>query len=209
LILFLAQDFLYWSLHALGHFSRFFWAIHVTHHSSNHFNITTGFRSTVFEPFYRMIFYIPLPLMGFQVVDVLFVYLLTQMYGNIIHTQTIKKLPLWYEYLFVSPSHHRVHHASNLQYLDKNMGMVLIVWDRLFGTFQKEMLKEKVIYGITKPPENDGLMETIFHEFKNIKSDISRSSKINEKLKYIFYAPGWSHDGSTQTTKEMRKELNH
>jgi hypothetical protein len=87
--------------------------------------------------------------------------------------------------------------------------MVLIVWDRLFGTFQKEMLKEKVIYGITKPPENDGLMETIFHEFKNIKSDISRSSKINEKLKYIFYAPGWSHDGSTQTTKEMRQEMNH
>ncbi|WP_234461947.1 sterol desaturase family protein [Pedobacter segetis] len=207
LLLFVAQDFLYWALHALGHFSRFFWAIHVTHHSSNHFNITTGFRSTVFEPLYRMIFYIPLPLMGFQVVDVLFIYLLTQMYGNIIHTQTVIKFPNWFEYLFVTPSHHRVHHASNIKYLDKNMGMVLIIWDRWFGTFQKEMPEEKVIFGITKPPVNDGLIETIFHEFKNIKEDLDKSPSLNDKLKYIFYAPGWSHDGSSQTARVMQREL--
>ncbi len=207
LLLFLAQDFLYWLLHALGHFSRFFWAIHVTHHSSEHFNITTGFRSTVFEPLYRMFFYIPLPLMGFQVVDILFIYLLTQMYGNIIHTQTVNKLPSWFEYMFVTPSHHRVHHASNIQYLDKNMGMVLIIWDRIFGTFQEERPEEKVVYGITKPPEKPDLMNTIFHEFKNMKVDVAKSERLSDQLKYIFYAPGWSHDGSSQTSKALQEEL--
>lgn len=207
LILFLAEDFLYWALHALGHFSRLFWAIHVTHHSSEHFNITTGFRSTVFEPLYRMIFYIPLPLMGFHITDILFIYLLTQMYGNVIHTQTIYKFPNWYEYLFVTPSHHRVHHACNVQYLDKNMGMVLIIWDRIFGTFQKELPEEKVIYGITKPPTSRTLWNTIFHEFINIKYDLKRSPLLKDKLKYIFLAPGWSHEGDLQTSKVLQRQL--
>ena len=207
LILFVAQDFLYWVLHALGHYSRLFWAMHVTHHSSEKFNITTGFRSTVFEPLYRTFFYIPLPLMGFHVVDILFMYLVTQIYGNIIHTQTVDKLHSWFEYLFVTPSHHRVHHASNIQYLDKNMGMVLIIWDRIFGTFQEELPEEKVVFGITKPAEEPSLKETIFHEFKNIKHDISLAANFSDKLKYIFYAPGWSHNGSTQTAKVLQAEL--
>lgn len=207
LILFLAEDFLYWALHALGHFSRLFWAIHVTHHSSEHFNITTGFRSTVFEPLYRMIFYIPLPLMGFHVADILFIYLLTQMYGNIIHTQTILKFPVWYEFLFVTPSHHRVHHACNVQYLDKNMGMVLIIWDRLFGTFQKELPEEKVVYGITKPPTSSTLWNTIFHEFINIRQDLKQSQYLKDKIKYIFMPPGWNHDGELKTSKVLQKQL--
>lgn len=207
LVLFVVQDFLYWLLHTLGHYSRFFWAMHVTHHSSEKFNITTGFRSTVFEPLYRTLFYIPLPLMGFHVVDVLFMYLITQIYGNIVHTQTINKLHKWVEYLFVTPSHHRVHHACNIQYLDKNMGMVLIIWDRFFGTFQEEMPEEKAVFGITKPLETPTLASTIFHEFSNIRHDMSLSNKFSDKLKYIFYPPGWSHDGSTQTAKVLQAEL--
>ncbi|WP_017259387.1 sterol desaturase family protein [Pedobacter arcticus] len=206
-VLFLAQDFLYWLLHAVGHYSRLFWAMHVTHHSSEKFNITTGFRSTVFEPLYRMFFYIPLPLMGFQVVDVLFMYLVTQIYGNIIHTQAINKMYAWFEYIFVTPSHHRVHHASNILYLDKNMGMVLIIWDRMFGTFQQELPEEKVVFGITEELGNLNFKDTIFHEFKNIRHDISLSPVFNDKLKYIFYPPGWSHDGRTQTAKVLQAQL--
>ena len=132
LVLVVVQDFLYWVLHYTGHYCRFFWAMHVTHHSSEHFNLTTGFRSTVFEPFYRTFFYLPLALMGFNAIDILYAYLITQLYGNLVHTQYKVALPKWYGWLFVTPAHHRVHHASNIPYLDKNMGMMLILWDRLF-----------------------------------------------------------------------------
>lgn len=206
-VLVIAEDFLYWMLHALGHFSRFFWAIHVTHHSSEHFNLTTGFRSTVFEPLYRMFFYAPLALMGFTAVDILFCYLITQMYGNIVHTQSVKKLHPIIEYIFVTPSHHRVHHASNVRYLDRNMGMMLIIWDRIFGTFQKETEEESVKYGLTKQPENMGPVNVIFHEFIAISNDLKLVSTLKDKLKYVFYSPGWSHDGSTRTARVMQKEL--
>ncbi|WP_276090785.1 sterol desaturase family protein [Pedobacter sp. JY14-1] len=207
LVLVLAQDFLYWLLHYTGHYVRFFWAMHVTHHSSEHFNLTTGFRSTVFEPLYRVFFYLPLALMGFNAFDILFAYLITQIYGNIVHTRSVGKLHPVFEYIFVTPSHHRVHHASNLRYLDKNMGMVLILWDRWFGTFQEEIDGEEIAYGLTKQPENTGPVNIIFHEFIALFQDMKKSPKWSDKLKYIFYPPGWSHDGSTQTARVMQREL--
>lgn len=206
-VLILAQDFLYWLLHYTGHYVRFFWAMHVTHHSSAHFNLTTGFRSTVFEPLYRVFFYLPLALIGFNAFDILFAYLITQIYGNIVHTQIVGKLHPIFEYIFVTPSHHRVHHASNLRYLDKNMGMVLILWDRMFGTFQEEIPEEDIIYGLTKQPEDTGAVNIIFHEFIALYHDVKKADKFSDKLKYIFYPPGWSHDGSTQTAKVMQREL--
>jgi len=106
LVLLVVQDFLYWVLHYTGHYCRLFWAMHVTHHSSEHFNLTTGFRSTVFEPLYRVFFYLPLALMGFTALDILFAYLITQLYGNMVHTQYPVNLPKWYGYFFVTPSHH-------------------------------------------------------------------------------------------------------
>jgi len=207
IVLILAQDFLYWLLHYTGHYVRFFWAMHVTHHSSEHFNLTTGFRSTVFEPLYRVFFYLPLALMGFNAFDILFAYLVTQIYGNIVHTQYVGKLHPIIEYLFVTPSHHRVHHASNVRYLDKNMGMVLILWDRIFGTFQAEVPEEEIKYGLTKQPEDSGPVNIIFHEFIALYADIKKAPTFKDKLKYIFYPPGWSHDGSTQTARVMQREL--
>lgn len=207
LVLILVQDFLYWSLHTVGHYVRLFWAMHVTHHSSTYFNLTTGFRATVFEPVYRVFFYLPLAFMGFNALDILFTYLLTQIYGNLIHTQTVGKLHPIIEYIFVTPSHHRVHHASNLKYLDKNMGMVLIIWDRLFGTFQKELSNETIRYGITKQPDDSKLTNVIFHEFIALGKDIKKAPSFIDKIKYIVKAPGWSHDGSTQTAKIMQREL--
>jgi sterol desaturase/sphingolipid hydroxylase (fatty acid hydroxylase superfamily) len=205
--LILVQDFLYWVLHYTGHYVRFFWAMHVTHHSSEYFNLTTGFRSTVFEPLYRAFFYLPLAFMGFNAFDILFAYLITQIYGNLVHTQTIGKLHPVFEYIFVTPSHHRVHHAKNLRYLDKNMGMVLIIWDRIFGTFQKELPEEDVIYGLTKQPEDTGAVNIIFHEFKALMADVKKAPRLIDKIKYFIYPPGWSHDGSTQTARVMQRQL--
>lgn len=205
--LIVAQDFLYWVLHYTGHYCRLFWAMHVTHHSSEHFNLTTGFRSTVFEPLYRVFFYLPLALMGFTALDILFAYLITQLYGNLVHTQYKINLPKWYGHIFVTPSHHRVHHASNLPYLDKNMGMVLIIWDRLFGTFKAEDEAEEIKYGLTHQPEDMGPVNVLFHEWKALAHDVKEAPGFKNKLKYIFCPPGWSHDGSTQTARVMQQEL--
>lgn len=205
-VLVVIQDFLYWVLHYTGHYCRFFWAMHVTHHSSELFNFTTGFRSTVFEPFYRVFFYLPLALMGFTALDILYAYLITQLYGNLVHTQYKIPLPRWYGWLFVTPSHHRVHHASNIPYLDKNMGMVLIIWDRLFGTFRDEDLLEPVKYGLTKQPEDMGPVNIVFHEWKALLHDVKHAPGVKNKIGYLFNPPGWSHDGSTQTARTMQRE---
>ena len=200
------QDFLYWVLHYIGHYCRLFWAMHVTHHSSEHFNLTTGFRSTVFEPLYRVFFYVPLALMGFTPIDILYAYLITQLYGNMVHTQYKVPLPKWYGWIFVTPSHHRVHHASNIPYLDKNMGMVFIIWDRLFGTFREENLPEPIKYGLTHQPDDVGPVNILFHEWKALLHDASQAPDLQTKLKYFFYPPGWSHDGSSKTARALQRE---
>jgi len=206
IVLVVIQDFLYWVLHYVGHYSRLFWAMHVTHHSSEHFNLTTGFRSTVFEPLYRVFFYLPLALFGFNAIDILYAYLVTQLYGNIVHTQYNVPLPKWFGLIFVTPSHHRVHHASNIPYLDKNMGMMLIIWDRLFSTFHAENLPEPIKYGLTHQPEDMGPVNILFHEWKSLLRDVKHAPGIKNKLLYFIKPPGWSHDGSTQTAKTLQQE---
>jgi sterol desaturase/sphingolipid hydroxylase (fatty acid hydroxylase superfamily) len=204
-VLVITQDFLYWVLHYTGHYCRMFWAMHVTHHSSEHFNFTTGFRSTVFEPLYRAFFYLPLALMGFSPLDILYAYLVTQFYGNLVHTQYQVPLPKWYAFIFVTPSHHRVHHASNIPYLDKNMGMLLILWDRMFDTFHEEDPAEPVKYGLTHQPNDTGPVNILFHEWKALLHDAKQAPGISNKIKYFIKPPGWSHDGSTQTARVMQR----
>jgi sterol desaturase/sphingolipid hydroxylase (fatty acid hydroxylase superfamily) len=207
-LLFLLEDFAFYFEHRVDHYCRLFWAVHLTHHSSEEFNLTTGFRSSVFQPVYRFIYFIPITLLGFDPIDIVFMYSATQTYGIIVHTQYIKKMPSWFEAVFVTPSHHRVHHASNTIYLDKNMGMCLIIWDRLFGTFQKELETEPVRYGLTKPLENKhNPFNHIFLEWKAMAKDWRKDIPFTTKLKYIFMPPGWSHDGSSKTANQMRKEI--
>lgn len=203
LLLFLAEDFVFYLLHVVDHYCRFFWAVHVTHHSSEFFNLTTGFRSSVFQPLYRFVYFIPLVLVGFKPADIVLMYSITQTYGIIVHTNYVGKLG-WLGYIFVTPSHHRVHHASNTRYLDKNMGMCLIIWDRIFGTFQEELEEEPVRYGLTKSLEDTSLVNTVFHEWKAIFKDLGRNVDWKIKLKYVFSPPGWSHDGSTMTSNQLR-----
>jgi sterol desaturase/sphingolipid hydroxylase (fatty acid hydroxylase superfamily) len=118
-LLFFFEDLAIYVEHYVDHHSRMFWAVHITHHSSEEYNLTTGFRSSFFQPVYRFIYFIPLTFIGFQPLDILLMYTITQTYGILLHTQYIQKIPKWFEAVFVSPSHHRVHYGSNLIYLDK------------------------------------------------------------------------------------------
>lgn len=206
LALLLAEDFMFYWLHRMDHFCRFFWAVHVTHHNSEEFNLTVGFRSSVFQPLYRYVYYIPIALMGYKAIDIMFMYAATQIYGILVHTQTINKMG-FFEYFLVTPSHHRVHHASNVKYLDKNMGMFLIIWDKIFGTFQKEDESEPIKYGLTSNINTYNPFKMIFHEWQNIVNDLKKKTTFKNKLLYVFGPPGWSHDGSTKTSNQLREEI--
>jgi sterol desaturase/sphingolipid hydroxylase (fatty acid hydroxylase superfamily) len=207
IILLLLTDLMHYFLHRLGHYCRLFWAVHVNHHTSTHFNFTVGFRSGVLEPFYSFIFFIPLAVMGFRPLDIFFMYSVCQVWAILTHTEKVKKLG-WLEYIFVTPSHHRVHHASNARYLDKNMGTVFIIWDKLFGTFQAELPPqqyEPIRYGITTPLPDESIPTIIFHEWKAIIKDLRRKdTSFGQKLMYLFGPPGWSHDGRSKTSEELR-----
>lgn len=208
ILLFFLEDIAFYFEHRIDHYCRLFWAVHVTHHSSEEFNLTTGFRSSVFQPVYRFIYFIPIALMGFHPLDIVFMYSITQTYGILVHTKYINKMPAWFEAIFVSPSHHRVHHASNIRYLDKNMGMCLIIWDKMFGTFQPELETDPVRYGLVhQPDKNSHPAKVIFHEWKDLLKDLQKKTSFANRLRYIFMPPGWSHDGSTKTANELRKEL--
>lgn len=201
--LLVVQDLMFWVLHFADHYCRLFWAVHVTHHSSEEFNLTVGFRSSVFQPLYRFLFFIPICFLGFEPLDILFMYSATQIYGIIIHTTYVGKLgPL--EYIFATPSNHRVHHGSNVHYLDKNMGMVFIFWDRLFGTYAPE--EEEVRYGLTENITSHDPMTVIFHEWKSIWKDVRSAPTWKARFMYIFGPPGWSHDGHKKTSAQLRNE---
>jgi sterol desaturase/sphingolipid hydroxylase (fatty acid hydroxylase superfamily) len=205
--LIIAEDFMFYWLHRVDHFCRLFWAVHVTHHSSEEFNFTVGFRSSVFQPLYRFIYFIPLSLIGFKGIDIMFAYSATQIFGILVHTQTVRKLG-FLEYILVTPSHHRVHHGSNARYLDKNMGMFLIIWDKMFGTFQAEEESDPVKYGLTTKLDSYNPLTMVFHEWHQIFKDLKeKKAPLRAKLMYIFGPPGWSHDGSRKTSAQMREEF--
>lgn len=200
--LIILEDLAYYTLHWVDHNVRFFWAVHVNHHSSQKMNLSVAVRSSVLQPLYRFVYYIPLALLGFEAWQIMLAYAICNAWGFFIHTEAIGKLGLL-DKIFATPSNHRVHHGSNPHYLDRNMGMFLIIWDRIFGTYQEE--REEVIYGLTKNIESDKISHIIFHEWKNIAKDVKRAPGLRNKLMYIFGPPGWSHDGSTLTSKQMRK----
>ena len=137
----------------------------------------------------------------------MFMYAATQIYGILIHTEYVNKLG-FLEYILATPSHHRVHHASNIKYLDKNMGMVFIFWDKLFGTFEPEDNREEPIaYGLTKKLDHPHHpVNIVMHEWKAIYKDLKRPLPLFTRLKYVFMPPGWSHDGSSKTSRQLQEE---
>ncbi len=206
LILF-ADDFTFYWHHRLSHEIRILWSAHVNHHSSQTLNLATALRQSWGEQFYKYIWWIWMPLLGFEPLMTLMMMSISLIYQYWVHTELIRRLPKWFEFIFNTPSHHRVHHASNVRYLDQNHAGILIIWDRIFGTFVEERADEKPVYGITKNINTYNLFKIASHELVDIMHDVKRAPKFSYKLKYIFYPPGWSHDGPDLRAKRLRKQL--
>ncbi len=204
LLLFFLDDFSYYWFHRLNHQVRFLWAGHVSHHSSEHLNFATALRQGVGERLHKFLFWMWLPLLGFDALMIFVMIGVSLFYQFWVHTELVKKMPIWYEAIFNTPSHHRVHHASNIKYLDANHAGVLIIWDKIFGTFSEETENEKPVYGLTTNIDSYNPLYVAIHEYQAIWKDVKRAKKLSDKLKYMFYAPGWSHDGEDMRTKVIR-----
>ena len=209
-ICFILDDLRYYTHHRIVHRVRWGWAMHVTHHSSNRISLAIALRQGWTKHFTgTMYLKIPLILIGFDPVLVIFCGALNAVYQFFIHTETIKKLPNWFEAIFNTPSHHRVHHGKNPKYLDKNYAGTLIIWDKLFNTFAAEDKDEFPDYGLVKDLETFNPLKIAFHEYWNILKDMIRGDiSLKHKLFYLFAPPGWSHDGSRKMSTDIKREFN-
>lgn len=188
ILLLLCTDFLWYWYHRLAHEINIFWAAHIVHHQSEDFNYTVSARITVLQAFIRTGFWTVLPLLGFPATMITSILLVHGLYPFFIHTRLIGKLGIL-EYLFVTPSHHRVHHASNEQYLDKNYGDVFIIWDKLFGTFQKEEEDVEIKYGLTHPLKSYSFLWQHFHFLAELIYAMRKTPGRWNKFKLLFSRP--------------------
>ncbi|WP_372732481.1 sterol desaturase family protein [Novosphingobium sp.] len=201
---FVLDDFNYYLFHRSAHRVRWFWAAHVNHHSSQHYNLSTALRQTWTGPLAgSFLFRIWPALIGFHPAMILTVGGANLIYQFWIHTETIGRMPRWFEGVFNTPSHHRVHHATNPLYLDRNYAGVFIIWDRLFGTFQRESEDLPPRYGIIKQLGSFQLLHAVFHEWRAMLGDFWQAPW-RHKLSYLFRSPGWSHDGSREGSDAIR-----
>lgn len=205
ILLFFLDDFCYYWFHRLSHSTRFLWASHSIHHSSQKYNLSTALRQTwTGDLTGTFLFWLILPFIGFSPEWVMTMKAISLIYQFWIHTEVITKLPRWFELLFNTPSHHRVHHAVQAQYLDRNHAGVLIIWDKLFGTFVLE--EEKPVYGLVKNIKTHNPFKIAFAEWELIFKDLKLKIPFSTKLNYFFRPPGWSHDHSRKTSEQMREE---
>ncbi len=201
---FVLDDFAYYWAHRTGHRVRWFWASHVNHHSSQHYNLSTALRQS-WTGFIALsfLFRLPLALIGFHPAMILFCGGLNLIYQFWIHTEAIGRMPRWFEAVMNSPSHHRVHHGVNPAYLDRNYAGTFIVWDRWFGTFADERSDDPPRYGLVRQLGSFNLLWAVFHEWVGIANDVRRAPW-RHKLGYIWREPGWSHDGSRATSQMIK-----
>jgi len=204
-VAFVLDDLAYYAFHRSAHRVRWFWASHVIHHSSRHYNLSTALRQS-WTGFFsaNFLFRLPLFLIGFPPAMVFFVAGLNLIYQFWIHTEAIGRMPRWFEAVMNTPSHHRVHHATNARYLDTNYAGVLIVWDRLFGTFAPERDDDRPRYGIVHNLPDFSVLRAAFHEWTGIARDVWRAPDWRARAGYMFGPPGWSHDGSRDTSETIR-----
>ena len=201
LLLFVLTDFLWYWYHRLSHTVNLFWGAHIVHHQSTEYNLTVSFRITVFQALVRFVFYLPLPFLGFPGEMILVTFSICGIYQFFIHTRLVKKLG-WLEEILVTPSHHRVHHGSNEAYLDKNFGGVLIIWDRLFGSFRRET--EEVRYGLTKPVSSHSFLWLHFHFWITLWENLRRHKGLRTHWKTLFGTPD---DLSYEYDRRLRKQF--
>lgn len=205
LALFVSEDFFFYCFHRVRHEVRVLWAEHISHHSSQHYNLATALRQPWTAILTGPIFWAPMGLLGFTPEQIVLAHTVSLIYQYWIHTEYLGKLGP-FEWIFNTPSHHRVHHGRNALYLDRNHGGILIVWDRLFGTFQEELDSEPVDYGLTTNIDTFNVFKMVFSEFGATWRDVASAPGLRNKLGYIFGPPGWSHDGSRKTSEQMRAD---
>ncbi len=200
---FLLEDLIYYVFHRLSHERRVWWAAHVNHHSSQHYNLSTALRQTWTGGLAgTWLLWLPLAFLGFPPAMIAIQKGVSLVYQFWIHTETIGRMPRWFEAVLNTPSHHRVHHARNPRYLDANYAGILIVWDRLFGTFVPEAVEEKPRYGLVHNLGDFNLLRAAFHEWAAMARDVVRHPR--HALGYVFGPPGWSHNGSRRTSRELK-----
>jgi len=203
IVLITADDFIYYWFHRAGHEIRLFWAAHVNHHSSEHYNLSTALRQSWTAPFLGWPFWIILPLLGFHPLMLGISQVINLLYQYWLHTELIDRMGR-YQLVFVTPSHHRVHHGSNPQYLDRNHGGIFIIWDRLFGTFEPETTRPT--YGLTTNLESYNIFVIAFHEWAAIARDLFAAESWRGRLGYLFGPPGWREDGQGVTSRMIREQ---
>lgn len=187
ILCFFAVDFARYWAHRIAHEQRFWWATHITHHNSSKYNLSVSFRLS-WTQHIKIIFFFPVMFMGFDPFVFFICHQIAVLYQFWIHTEYITKLPTPIEFFFTTPSHHRVHHASDAHYLDKNYGSTFIIWDRMFGTFMPEA--ERPTYGITKPVTSYNPVYLVFHEWVDIFKDLAKAEDFKECWKILFGKPG-------------------
>lgn len=207
ILLVFAEDFTFYLHHRSCHEVRLFWAAHVSHHSSQQYNLAVALRQSWGELFHKFFWWMWLPFIGFHPLMVITAMTISLIYQFFLHTEVVRKLPKPLEFIFNTPSHHRVHHAKNVRYLDRNHAGILIIWDRLLGTYELEREEETVIYGITTDIHTNNPLRIATHEYVHLWHDVRRAPTLKAKFMYIFAPPGWSHDGSSQTAQQMREGM--
>ena len=203
---FVLDDLAYYCFHRSAHRIRWFWASHVNHHSSQHYNLSTALRQS-WTGFIAMsfVFRLPLALAGFHPTMIIFCGALNLIYQFWIHTEAVGRMPRWFEAVMNTPSHHRVHHATNPIYLDRNFAGTFIIWDRMFGTFERESDAERPRYGIVRQLGSFNLLWAVLHEWVGMARDVY-AAPWRHKLSYLWREPGWSHDGSRKSSAVIRQE---
>ena len=189
LLLFVGIDCLYYFFHRYCHEINIFWGTHVVHHQSEDYNLSVALRQSAFQSLISSVFYLPLAVLGFDPIPFLLLNTLQTLYQFWIHTEAIRKMPSWFEFVFNTPSHHRVHHGRNPEYIDKNHGGTLILFDRIFGTFQEE--KAPVVYGVTKPLSTWNPIWANFDYYKTLWQEFSLVKGFANKFRLLIEKPGW------------------
>jgi sterol desaturase/sphingolipid hydroxylase (fatty acid hydroxylase superfamily) len=205
-LLIFAEDLTYYWFHRLSHEHRIWWAAHVNHHSSQHYNLSTALRQTwTGNLAFTWVLWLPLALAGFPPALIIFQRGVNLVYQFWIHTEQVRRLPAWFEAVFNTPSHHRVHHATNPEYLDRNYAGIFIIWDRLFGTFAPERDAEPCRYGIVKNIGSFNPLIIAFHEWADLIRDAVAARGWRARLGHVFGPPGWTPDGRGQTADAIRR----
>ena len=202
---FVLYDLVYYFKHRFGHEVALFWGAHVAHHQSEDFNLGTALRQTSVD-FYSVLFYLPFFIIGYPAEVLFSVVSLNLIYQFWVHTEHVPKLGIL-EWVFVTPSNHRVHHARNSIYIDRNYGGVFIIWDRLFGSFQEELNEEPVVFGLRKPLQSWNPVWANLHVYWHLLSDSWRARGILNKIKIWFMPPGWMPPGSNPSCKLRKAEI--